>query len=244
MSIMEIINYKSSIMKTAKSTRFIKAAFVLLCGSVALVASSAQATVVTWDLNPSGLNQAAGTSSQPFTVSGYTITAYGYDNNAGTGTLHELFYKNAGSDEIGLGLTNVTNNEVQVNSNGDPLQFIQLNLTSILAAGFTNGKIEIGSVQSGELFNLYGSNTLGMLGTKLNSTPYDSSKDDVFVSVPNFGTYKFISVVAAAADVMPVAFQATITPIPEATSLIPTALLAIAVTAFEARRRRRSSVTA
>jgi hypothetical protein len=91
------------------------------------------------------------------------------------------------------------------------------------------------------MFNLYGSNALGMLGTKLNSTPYDSSKDDMFVSVPNFGTYKFISVVAAAADVLPVAFQATITPIPEATSLIPTALLAIAVTAFEARRRRRAA---
>lgn len=228
-------------MKTAKSARFIKAAFVLLCGSVALVASSAQATVVTWNLNPSGLNQAAGSSSQPFTVSGYTITAYGYDNSSGTGTLHQLFYKNAGGDEVGLGLVNTADNELQVDSSGTPLHFIQLDLTSILAAGFTNGKIEIGSVQSGELFNLYGSNTLGMLGTKLNSTPYDSSKDDVFVSVPNFGTYKFISVVAAAADVLPVAFQATITPIPEATSLIPTALLAIAVTAFEARRRRRAT---
>ena len=231
-------------MKTTKSTRFIKAVFVLLCGSVALVAFSAQATVVTWNLNPSGLNQAVGSSSQSYTVSGYTISAYGYDNNSGTGTLHPLFFKNAGGDEIGLGLTNVTNNELQVNSNGDPLQFIQLDITSILAQGFTNGKIEIGSVQSGELFNLYGSNTLGLLGTKLNATPYNSSVDDMFVSVPNFGTYKFISVVAAAADVLPVAFQATITPIPEATSLIPTALLAIAVTAFEARRRRRSSVTA
>lgn len=232
-------------MKTAKSISLIKTALVLLCGSVAILASSAQATVVTWNLNPSGLNQATGSSSQPFTVSGYTITAYGYDNNSGTGTLHPLFYKNDGADEIGLGLTNVLDNELQVDGSGKALQFIQLDLTSILAAGFTNGKIEIGSVQSGEMFNLYGSNTLGMLGTKLNSTPYDSSTDDVFVSVPNFGTYKFISVVAAAADVLPVAFQATITPIPEATSLIPTALLAIAVTAFEARRRRRrSSATA
>lgn len=227
-------------MKTAKSTRFIKTAFVLLCGSVALVASSAQATVVTWNLNPSSLNQAVGSSSQPYTVSGYTITAYGYDNSGGTGTLHELFYKNGGPDETGLGLTNTLDNELQVVS-GTPAQFIQLNLTSILAAGFINGQIEISSVQSGEAFNLYGSNTLGMLGTKLNTTSYDSSNDNVFVSVPSFGTYKFISVVAAAADVLPVAFQATITPIPEATSLIPTALLAIAVTAFEARRRRRAT---
>ncbi len=171
-------------------------------------------------------------------MSGYTITAYGYDNNGGTGIARELFYKNAGSDEIGLGLAGVLHNELQV-SNGNPLQFIQLDLTSILAAGFFNGQISVGSVQTGELFDFYGSNALGVLGTKLNSSSYDSSQDDQFVSIPNFGTYKFISVVAAAVDVLPVAFRAEITPIPEATSILPTAFLAIVVTAFEARRRRR-----
>ncbi len=225
-------------MKTSKTINFVKTALLLLCGSVAFIAFSAQATVVTWNLNPSGLNQSVGSSSNAYTVSGATITAYGYDNNSGTGTLHTLFYKNAGADEVGLGLTNTPNNELQVNGTS-PLQFIQLDLSSILAAGYINGKIEIGSVQSGELFNLYGSNTKGGLGSLLNSTPYDSSKDDTFVSVPNFGTFKFISVVAAAADVLPVAFRAEITAIPEATSILPTAFLAIFVTAFEARRRRR-----
>ena len=229
-------------MRTTKSTRFVKTALLVLCGSVALVASSAWATVVTWNLNPTGLNQAVGSSSQSYTVSGYTIAAYGYDNNDnGTGTLHGLFFKNAGGDEVGLGLINTTNNELQVDSDGTPLHFIQLDITSILAQGFINGKIEVGSVQSGELFNLYGSNTLGFLGAKLNATPYNSSVDDVFVSVPNFGTYKFISVVAAAADVLPVAFQATITPIPEAAGLIPAVLVAIAATVFETRRRRRAT---
>ena len=227
-------------MKTSKSTRFVKTALLALCGSAAMIASSAQATVVTWNLNPSGLNQPVGSSSQSYTVSGYTIAAYGYDNNNGTGTLHQLFFKNGGGDEIGLGLVNTLNNELQVDSNGTPLHFIQLDLTSILAQGFTNGKISIGSVQPNEAFSLFGSNTLGVLGTKLNATPYDSSSDVTFVSVPNFGTYKFISVVAAAADVLPVAFQASITPIPEATSLIPAVMVAIAATAFEARRRRRA----
>ena len=225
-------------MKTIKPIRFVKAAFFVVCGGFALATFSAQATLVTWNLNSGGLNQSVGSSSQGYTVSGYTITAYGYDNNSGTGTLHDLFYKNAGADEIGLGLVNTLHNELQVGAAGDPLQFIQLDLTSILAQGFTNGMIEVGSVQSGELFNLYGSNTLGMLGTKLNATAFDTTKDDVFVSVPSFGTYKFISIVAAAADVLPVAFQATITPVPESTSLIPIAVLAIAATAFEARRRR------
>jgi hypothetical protein len=227
-------------MKTIKTNRFLKFSLLVICGSFAFVASSAWATLVTWDLNPGGLNANVGSTSKSYTVAGYTITANGYDNNGGIGTAHELFFKNAGGDEIGLGLVNTPNNELQVDGNGTPLHFIQLDLTSILAQGFTNGKIEIGSVQSGELFNLYGSNTLGSLGTKLNATVYDSSKDDVFVSVPNFGTYKFISVVAAAADVLPVAFQATIVPIPEAASLIPAACLVVAVTALEARRRRRA----
>jgi hypothetical protein len=225
-------------MKTARTASFLKTALLVLCGSVAFVAFSAQATVVTWDLNPSALDQSVGSTSNSYTVSGYTITAYGYDNNGGTGVARELFYKNAGSDEIGLGLVGTLHNELQV-SNGTPLQFIQLDLTSVLSAGFFNGQLSVGSVQSGELFDFYGSNALGVLGTKLNSTSYDSSQDDQFVSIPSFGTYKFISVVAAAADVLPVAFRAEITPIPEATSILPTAFLAVVVTAFEARRRRR-----
>jgi hypothetical protein len=225
-------------MKITRTANFLKTALLILCGSVAFVAFSAQATVVTWNLNPSALDQSVGSSSNSYTVSGNTITAYGYDNNGGTGVAHELFYKNAGADEIGLGLVGTLHNELQV-SNGNPLQFIQLDLTSVLSAGFFNGQLSVGSVQSGELFDLYGSNALGVLGTKLNSTSYDSSQDDQFVSVPSFGTYKFISVVSAAADVLPVAFQAEITPIPEATSILPTAFLAIVVTAFEARRRRR-----
>lgn len=221
-----------------KPNLVLKTSLFILSASFALVASSAQATLVTWNLNPNSLNQAVGSSSQAYTASGYSITAYGYDNSGGTGTPHELFFKNGGVDEFGLGLTNTPNNELQVNGAGDPLHFIQLDVTAILAAGFTNGQIQVGSVQSGETFNLFGSNTLGQLGTKLNATPYDTSKDNVFVSVPNFGMYKFISVVSAAADVLPVAFQATVTPVPEATSLIPTALIALAAMVFEARRRR------
>src|ERR1700680_1041982 len=145
MRIMEIINSANQnkiTMKTMKSSCFLKLSVAILCATFVYGASSAQATVVTWVLNPSGLDQSVGSSSMAYTVSGATITAYGYDNNAGTGTLHDLFYKNAGSDEVGLGLVNTLNNELQVDSHGNPLQFIQLDLSSILAAGFFNGKIE------------------------------------------------------------------------------------------------------
>ncbi len=227
-------------MKTIKSNR-LKTALLVACSAV--IGSQAWATVVTWSLNPTGANADVASNSQDFTVSGYTITALGYDNNSGIGSPHDLHFKNEGGDEVGLGLTGIPNFELQVDSHGNPLQFIQLDLRSILSQGFTNGKIEVGSVQSGESFFLYGSNTLGNLGTKLNSIAYDSTKDDAFISVPSFGTNQFISVVAAAADVLPVAFQATIVPVPECPSLIPAASLVALLTVLDIRRRRRANAT-
>src|SRR5437868_12245185 len=53
----------------------------------------AQATIV-WDLNPSDQNGPTGGSSQTFTSSGFSITAYGFDNNSGIGSAHDLFFKN------------------------------------------------------------------------------------------------------------------------------------------------------
>ncbi|MDQ2824371.1 MAG: hypothetical protein M3R29_02880 [Verrucomicrobiota bacterium] len=218
-------------MKTLQPNRLVKSTLLLLCCSFAFAASSAWATLVTWSLNPTGVNANVGSSSADFTVGIYTITARGYDSPS---TPHELYFKNLGAGERGLGLVGTVNNELQVN----PLNFIQLDLTSILALGFTNGQISVGSVQSGESFSLYGSNTLGLLGTKLNVTPYGSTFDEQLISVPSFGTYKFISVVAAAVDVLPVMFQATIVPIPEAASVIPVLCLVVAATALEIRRRR------
>jgi hypothetical protein len=237
MRIIEIIKNTNQFMNIHVASLTRRVASCLGLG-LALLATSAWGTLVQWDLNPTSTNGAVGSSTNSYTVSGNTIIARGYDNNNGIGSAHELFFKSAGGDEIGLGLVNTLHNELQVDQSGNPLQFIQLDLTSILAKGFANGKIEVGSVQSGELFNLYGSNTLGSLGIKLNSSVYDSSKDNVFVSVPNFGAYKFISVAAAGADVLPVAFQADIIPVPETASLLPVLCLITVATLTELRRRR------
>lgn len=235
-------------MKTAQSYRLLKTSLRLLCVAVGLATSSAWAAFVTWDLNPNNLNQPVGSTSQDYTVSGSTITAYGFDNSGlgtprgGVGTPHELFYKFDANDadERGLGLVDTLHNELQVDVNGMPVNFIQLSLGSILAQGFINGQLSVGSVQPGELFNLYGSHTLGTLGTLLNATPFGNGADRQFVDVPDFGTYEFISVVAAALDVLPVAFRADLVPIPEATSLIPALLLATSAILLEVRRRRRA----
>lgn len=221
-------------MKTLTSNRLLKGALTILCCSFAFAASSSWATLVTWNLNPSGLNADAGSNTQSYTVSGFTITARGYDNSGGVGIAHNLYFKNLGPSERELGLTGLPDNEIQVG------QFIQLDLSSILAQGFTNGQIEVGSVQAGESWNLYGSNTLGSLGVKLNATAFGSSTDQTFVNVPNFGSYQYISIVTATGDVLGIAFQATFTPIPEAASVIPVLCLVTVATAIEIRRRRRA----
>jgi hypothetical protein len=227
------------VFKTASSTRFFChfSAGLLL----ALALPQAKATLVQWDLNPSGLNAPVGSSSNPYTQSSNTIIATGWDNVSGSDTLHELFFKNAGSDEIGLGLNNTHDNELQV-TNGVPDNYIQLDLRSILSHGFTSGKIEVGSVQPGESFSLWGSSSAGTLGTLLGT--FGSSLDDQFVSVPNFGSYGYISIAAAAADVLPVAFQAVSTPVPEMNALLPIVILLSIVVLCRVLRRRQTAMTA
>src|SRR6266404_8344619 len=100
---------------------------------------SSQASIV-WDLNPNQQNAPVGSSSNTYTSSGFSITAYGFDNHSGIGTAHDLFYKNVpeigGATETGLGLVNTPNNELQAG-----LHFIQFDFTSALAAGMFNGQL-------------------------------------------------------------------------------------------------------
>ena len=201
-----------------------------------VTASSSWASIV-WELNPEPRqNGPAGSAVLTYTSSGFSITAYGFDNNGGIGTAHELFYKNqgpiGGAVEFGLGLTNVKSNELQPG-----LHFIQFDFTAALAAGMFNGQISVGSVQPGELFAFYGSNTLGTLGTQVGG-PFGSSFDNQFVRIPNFGQFLYYSVVALQDDVLPVAVQADVGPIPEMNALLPIVGLVLLVFATNVWRRR------
>jgi hypothetical protein len=217
------------------STRHIAKMFCALLFT-AVFASSSWATIV-WDLNPAPRQNApVGSSSRTYTSSGYSITAYGFDNNSGIGSPHELFYKNVpaidGAVEFGLGLTNTPNNEIQVG-----LHFIQFDFTAMLAAGLLNGQISVGSIQATEAFAIYGSNTLGVLGSQVGGT-YGSSFDNQFVSIPNFGQFHYYSIVAAADDVLPIAIQADLPPVPEMNALLPVAALILLVLATNSWRKR------
>ena len=198
---------------------------------------SAQASIV-WDLNPSDANAPVGSSSHIFTSSGFSITAYGFDNHSGIGTAHDLFYKNVGpiggATESGLGLTNISDNELQAG-----LHFIQFDFTAALAAGMFNGQLSVSSIQPGESFAIFGSNTLGTLGTQVGGV-FGSAFDNQFVSIANFGQFHFYSVLAMADDVLPSAVRADLPAVPEMNALLPIAALVVllAATNFWSKRRR------
>ena len=221
-------------------TNRVRVITLVFCVAVvaAFAASVSQASIV-WDLNPNNLNAPVGSSSHTYTSSGYTITAYGFDNTGGFGTAHELFFKNQapinGAVERGLGLTNTTSNEIQVS-----LNFIQFDFTAALAAGLFNGQISVGSIQTGEAFSIYGSNTLGTLGTQVGGT-FGSAFDNQFVNIPNFGQFHFYSIVAAADDVLPVAIRADLPAIPEMNALLPIAAMLLLLLAANFWRRRFSA---
>ena len=221
-------------------TNRVRVITLVFCVAVvaAFAASVSQASIV-WDLNPNNLNAPVGSSSHTYTSSGYTITAYGFDNTGGFGTAHELFFKNQapinGAVERGLGLTNTTSNEIQVS-----LNFIQFDFTAALAAGLFNGQISVGSIQTGEAFSIYGSNTLGTLGTQVGGT-FGSAFDNQFVNIPNFGQFHFYSIVAAADDVLPVAIRADLPAIPEMNALLPIAAMLLLLLATNFWRRRFSA---
>jgi hypothetical protein len=223
------------------ATKRIRLAALIFCAAflAALTATSSWASIV-WDLNPNQQNAAVGSSSRTYTSSGFSITAYGFDNNAGFGTAHDLFYKNVspigGAVEMGLGLTNTPNNELQAN-----IHFIQFDFTAALAAGLFNGQISVGSVQPGESFAIFGSNTLGTLGSQVGGT-FGSTSDDQFVSIQNFGQFHFYSVMALADDVLPVAIRADLPAIPEMNAIMPIAALLMLLLATNVWRRRSRSL--
>ena len=201
-------------------------------------AASASAVLVTWDLNPKGLDKDAGSSNVTITEYGRSITAYGWTINPSGDTPLGLYYKNQGFDETGLGIIGPSDHELQ-SSGGLPLQYIQLDLGVLLATGKVfDGKLQIGSVQSSsnDTFSIYGSSTLGTLGTKISGT-FDSSSDLLFVSIPDFGAYRYISIGSLSGDVLPVAFQAFC--IPEMSALFPIVGLIAAVSFTQLLRRRR-----
>ena len=222
--------------------KFLRGRLVLLAilGASFVLASSAKAVLVTWDFNPQGLNQDVGSSSVTLTEYGASIIASGYTvNSSGADTPLGLFFKNQGSDELGLGVVSTSHHELE-GIGGAPGQYIQLDISALLArGGVTNGKLQVGSIQgnSNDTFTIYGSNVAGVLGKQIAGV-FDSSSDQIFVSIPNFGAYNYISIGALSGDVLPIAFAANCTAIPEMGAILPILGLFSAIGASRLLRRK------
>jgi hypothetical protein len=206
-----------------------------------IVAASTASAAVIWDLNPNDQHAAVGSSQFTFTSQGAQITARGYTRVNNEYQNAELFFKNrppdGGATEVGLGLALSPHNEINA---GTPFpNFIQLDLRSILSQGFTNGQIAVASLQNGESFQLFGSNSQGVLGSAITGPFAGLAFDNQFVAIPSFGTFQFISVVAASGNVLPSQFMAT--PIPEMGTVMPIIALLIAVGSTSVLRRRRAA---
>ncbi len=78
-----------------------------------------------------------------------------------------------------------------------------------------------------------------MLGTAIGGPFTGLAFDNLFVAVPSFGTFQYISVAAATGNVLPVAFSANINPIPEMGTVMPIVGLIVAIGSTSILRRRR-----
>ncbi len=164
------------------TTSYLPAALVLAAGSF----GTCRASSLVFDMS-SGPAGNVGSSQKSITQGAYTITAYGF--NAG-GSDHNLFTKQNGGDENGLGLVDTYDNELTLNAGGTAIaNYIQTDVSAI--KNLPGGKLMMGSVTGGESFDVFGSNTLGTPGTSLISGNTTSGS---FISIPSWGSYDYITV--------------------------------------------------
>ena len=235
-------------MQSVTSIRRFGASLRTLGLATVLAASSAGAAIV-WDLNPNNQDGVVLGTSQTFTEQGFTITARGYNDSDrnGVGEATNLYFKDrpdsGGAGESGLGLATSSHNEVNGSATG-PANFIQLDLRSILQQGATGFQIAVTSLQEGESFQLFGSNTEGLLGSAIGGPFTGLQFDDQFVPVT--GSFSFVSVAGfgAGSNVLPSRFSAEITPIPEVGTVMPIVGLLVAIGATHILRRRRAATLA
>jgi len=118
-----------------------------------------------------------------FTSGSLSLVATGYSAQGATA---DMWAKSNGPTETGIGLASEIDHEIS------GTKFIQLNLTQILAANPTSIMLTIESIEEGEAYNVWGSNTAGTRGTLLASNQTSNK-----FTLPDLGTFNYISISAA-----------------------------------------------
>jgi hypothetical protein len=193
-----------------------------LVGLALILSLSSAASADTYTYNVVTGNGLTATFAD-FTSNGKTIVAYGSVNGVGA----DLWFKNGGGSETGLGLAVPINHEIGGNS------FIQFDISQLLAVHPTSLTLSIGSVSSGESYSVWGSNSFSLSDK---GTFLGTSSSPMF-SVPGFAGYKFISISAASGNVLITGVTAkTDVPEPGSSSLIIAGLMSIVAAGMFFRR--------
>ncbi len=189
---------------------------LVMAATVPLACTCARASTITWTFFEHGWDKDLGPVST-FLAGGYALTVHGFTDGT-TATPADLYAKysaSAPSDEEGLGLVTDFDGDFEI----DQTHFVQLDTR--IAPAVTVGRLGLKSIQTGEPAAIFGSNTLGQLGTRLTTL----SADGGFDLAPFAGVYRYFGVTdvghAASADALISALSATVS-VPDGG---PTALL-------------------
>ena len=156
----------------------------MLLGLVALMTATAgQAAIQIGFNSPSG---DLGSNTHTYTNGSLSVTATGYSNynfGTNTGTATDLYGKNSGGDESGVGLVGDPSGDHEIWYDfGRTTPTIILDVSSLFGL-VTSAQFEMGSTTAGEQWILGGWNGTSWVGLLTGTT------EGSFVNLPGWGTY-------------------------------------------------------
>ena len=184
---------------------------VFMLGALSLaVAAKAGTITITFEFNnPTG---ALGTT-ETYTQGIYSIVASGFN---GTDSPQDLFSKNAGGDEVGIGLTNDSDFEIT------PGSFIQLDLSTLPLGTFA---LQINSDTGADAFKLYNTSVAGTLGGVVLDSQ-GSTSNPLLTITPSL---RYLDLTATSGNVLegPLSFTVSTTPEPATFLMIAVGLVSV-----------------